>query len=115
MSELKDMRVKWTESVMNIDSLPEHYKKENLSLLDKNHEGRVIGSFRSMFFGITYLMVVCTDNLVRDVDASKVTVIGDTREEKEKPKKKILKDPCTNCKTRNCIGCINYDYLINHV
>ena len=67
------VKVKWTE-VMPLHKIPEQYWGEDLSKLDKNYEGQVIGTTKS-FWGKTYLTIACSDGRVRDVDIDSVKII----------------------------------------
>ena len=67
------MKVKWTEE-KPLFRIPERFWGEDLSLLDKHHEGEVIGT-TSDFLGDVYLTVGCKDGKVRSIRTDKVTVI----------------------------------------
>ena len=60
------MKVKWKEYA-RLSSIPECYWEEDLSVLDNEFEGEVIGTTRS-FLGGTYLVVACTDKQIREVN-----------------------------------------------
>jgi len=69
------MRVKWTVSRPYF-KVPEYYWNEDLSLLDKTHEGEVIDTINDFWgLGETYFLVQCFDNKVRKINIDKVTVI----------------------------------------
>ena len=67
------MRVKWTY-IRPLHSIPESYWGEDLSLLDKDYQGEVIGTVKSVL-GTTYLVVACSDGEIREVEISKAEVI----------------------------------------
>ena len=60
------MRVKWTETCP-LWKIPEAYWGDDLSKLDHDYEGEVIGTVKA-FMGTTYLVVACTDGCIREVD-----------------------------------------------
>lgn len=66
------MTVTWKESAM-LHSIPEIYWGEDLSQLDRNYEGEIVGSVNSFWSG-TMLVVACTDGKVREVSKDKVTI-----------------------------------------
>lgn len=74
--------VYWKESI-SPSSIPEHYMSEDLSLLDRNYEGRVIAATQSSFFGV-HLVVSCTDGKIRTVNPDICSTI--------KPKATLTKD-----------------------
>jgi hypothetical protein len=70
------MKVKWTEqmSASRAMMLYDMYPDANACDFDKDYEGEVIGTVKS-FFGITYLVVACTDNKIREVDKDNAIII----------------------------------------
>lgn len=86
------MRVAWTEFA-SLSSIPEMYWGEDLSKLDRDHQGEVIGSVKS-FWGTTYLVVACDDGEIREVDIDNAKQIG--HEDKKKCACKS-QDPPTGC------------------
>lgn len=66
------IKVKWTE-YMPLNKIPEMYWGEDLSLMDRDYEGQVIGTTKS-FWGTTYLTVACTDGKIREVNINNVTI-----------------------------------------
>ena len=67
------MRVKWTVS-KPLWKIPERFWGEDLSLLDKHHEGDVIDTHTD-WLGDTFLIVACSDNKVRKIEYNKVEII----------------------------------------
>lgn len=69
-------KVKWTEqlSASQAMMIADSYPEANFHDFDKKYEGEVIGTNRSLL-GTSYLVVACTDNKVREVEISKVTII----------------------------------------
>ena len=67
------MRVKWID-MRPLRSIPEEYWGEDLSLLDNNYEGEVIGNGDSFWDG-SYLLVMCTDGKVRKCPIEKAKEI----------------------------------------
>jgi hypothetical protein len=67
------MRVKW-KYVRPLHTIPEMYWSEDLSLLDVDYEGDVIGTTKS-FWGTTYLTVACDDGKVRECPIRKAVIV----------------------------------------
>ena len=70
------MRVKWTEfaSASFIMNVYDMYPDANSSDFDKEFEGEVIGTNKNIW-GNTYLVVVCLDNKIREVEINKTKII----------------------------------------
>jgi hypothetical protein len=67
------MRVKWTE-YMPLSRIPEAYWDQDLTVLDSNYIGDVIGTTRS-FWGESFLIVACTDGNIREVNINNVKIV----------------------------------------
>ena len=67
------MRVKWTY-YMPLSSIPEMYWGEDLSLMDSDYEGEVIGSGDSFWDG-SYLLVACDDGKIRKCPTNAATTV----------------------------------------
>jgi hypothetical protein len=67
------MKVKWTE-IRPLHSIPEEYWGEDLSLLDKEYKGDIIGTTKN-FWGNTFLTVLCDDGRVRECNIEDAMVV----------------------------------------
>lgn len=66
------MKVKWTEKYTNV-SILDNYPEANLSDLDQNFEGEVVGNGNSFWNG-PYFIVACQDGKCREVGIDKIQV-----------------------------------------
>lgn len=67
------MTVSWTE-IMPLHKIPEMYWGEDLTLLDRQYNGEVIGTTKG-FWGTTYLVVSCSDGNIREVEIEEAKII----------------------------------------
>ena len=72
------MRVTWIDQVSAAFAMElyNRYPEADACDFDKKREGVVIGTTKS-FWGTTYLVVACNDDIVREVTISKVEIIND--------------------------------------
>jgi hypothetical protein len=73
------MKVKWTEFTP-LSSIPEEYWGEDLSKLDHDYEGQIIGVCKNIW-GVTFLSVACSDGKIRECKQSSAIIISN----KQKP------------------------------
>jgi hypothetical protein len=67
------MKIKWTE-ITPLSSIPEQYWGEDLSKLDYDYEGEVIGVSKNIW-GTTFLSVVCSDGRIRECKQTSAKII----------------------------------------